>query len=200
MDRLPSPMLLRSAALPTGPGYVFEPKWDGFRAIVSTQRGHPKVRSRRGWEMSGLVPELGGLPRGCVFDGELVAFGDDGLPSFPRVCQRVLHGNAAIPVMFIAFDVLAEPGGELLHHTYSHRRARLEALGIHGAHWSTTPVTGDGAMLWQWVCDRGLEGVVAKRVGARYYPGQRRWLKVKNRDYWRYPSELEAAASGWTRT
>jgi ATP-dependent DNA ligase len=62
---------------------MFEPKWDGFRAIVSTTDGLI-VRSRRRWDMTHLVPELPGLPPGRVYDGELIAFGADGLPSFPR--------------------------------------------------------------------------------------------------------------------
>lgn len=75
-------MLLRSGRLPTSGDYAFEPKWDGFRALVS-RNGDLRVRSRRGWDMTGLVPELAGLPDGLAVDGELVAFGEDGLLSFP---------------------------------------------------------------------------------------------------------------------
>jgi ATP dependent DNA ligase-like protein len=74
-------MLARSDALPRG-DYSYEVKWDGFRAIVSTEDGL-EVRSRRGWNMSERLPELAALPAGLVLDGELVAFGDDGRPSFP---------------------------------------------------------------------------------------------------------------------
>ena len=77
--------------------------------------------------------------------------------------------------------------------TYRERRGRLEALDLAGPAWTTTPVTSDGAMLWEWVCEQGMEGVVSKRVSSRYLPGQRRWLKTKNRDYWRYPLEVGAA-------
>ena len=86
-------MLLRSGRLPTGGDYAFEPKWDGFRALVS-RNGHLRVRSRRGWDLTSLVPELIGLPDGLAVDGELVAFGDDGLPSFPRLCDRMLQASA----------------------------------------------------------------------------------------------------------
>ncbi len=75
-------MLLRSARLPVAGDYAFEPKWDGFRALVS-QNGHLRVVSRRGWDMTSLVPELADVPQGLALDGELVALGDDGLPSFP---------------------------------------------------------------------------------------------------------------------
>jgi bifunctional non-homologous end joining protein LigD len=190
--RLPAPMLLRSAPLPQRSGYVFEPKWDGFRALVSTTNGL-YVRSRRGWNMTELVPELCGLPPGRVYDGELVAFGDDGLPRFPRLCRRMLQKDRTIPVMFIAFDLIGEHDQSYLNRSYHHRRHRLEALDLAGPAWTTTPVTSDGAMLWEWVCDRGMEGVVSKRVASPYLPGQRRWLKTKNREYWRYPLEVAAA-------
>jgi hypothetical protein len=100
-------MLLRSAPLPTGGDYMFEPKWDGFRARISTVDG-VTVRSRRRWDMTHLVRELAGLPAGRVYDGEVIALGEDGLPRFPRLCQRMLAGHHEIPVMFIAFDLLAE--------------------------------------------------------------------------------------------
>src|SRR3954467_2251687 len=110
-------MLLRSARLPTSGDYAFEPKWDGFRCLVS-RNGRLRARSRRGWDMTSLVPELADLPDGIAVDGELVAFGDDGLPSFPRLCDRMLHGKRRIDVMLIVFDVLAIDGRAV------HRRNR----------------------------------------------------------------------------
>lgn len=76
-------MLLRTGPLPVGPGWLYEVKWDGFRALVSTAGGALRVRSRRGWNMTAPVPELGGLPKCLVLDGELVAFNDEGDPHFP---------------------------------------------------------------------------------------------------------------------
>ena len=81
-------MLARPDRLPRG-DYGYEVKWDGFRAIVSTERGL-EVRSRRAWEMSERLPELSALPDGLVLDGELVAYGADGRPSFPLLSLRVL--------------------------------------------------------------------------------------------------------------
>ena len=104
----------------------------------------------------------------------------------------MLHHDHSIPVMFIAFDLLAEQDQSLVDHSYRDRRRRLEALEFTGPAWTTTPVTSDGAMLWEWVCERGMEGVVSKRV-VSHPPGQRRWLKTKNREYWRYPIEVAAA-------
>jgi bifunctional non-homologous end joining protein LigD len=83
-------MLARAGELPTGEDWAFEVKWDGFRAIVSTEDGL-RVRSRRGWDMADRLPELAALPEDLVLDGELVAFDQDGLPHWPLVCQRVLQ-------------------------------------------------------------------------------------------------------------
>src|SRR5262245_40267967 len=105
----PRPMLARTGDLPRGSGYAFEVKWDGFRALVSTENGLG-VRSRRGWKMTDRVLELAKLPSGLVLDGELVAFGDDGRPSFPLVWRRMLHGYRAISVKLMIFDVLRVDG------------------------------------------------------------------------------------------
>jgi len=72
-------MLSRSGPLPNGPGWSFEVKWDGFRALVSTEDGL-RARSRRGWNMTAALPELGGLPKGLVLDAELVALNAEGDP------------------------------------------------------------------------------------------------------------------------
>src|SRR6185295_2500274 len=108
--RLPSsPMLAKPGPLPTGPGWSYEVKWDGFRALVSTVDGL-KVRSRRGWNMTEALPELRGLPEGLVLDGELVAFNKAGDPHFPLLSKRILNRDTSVPVQFMIFDVLAVEG------------------------------------------------------------------------------------------
>ena len=82
-------MLSRPGPLPSGSGWSFELKWDGFRALVSTEDGL-RVRSRRGWNMTEVLPELRGLPPGLVLDGELVAW-KRSQPYFPHICRRVLN-------------------------------------------------------------------------------------------------------------
>jgi bifunctional non-homologous end joining protein LigD len=146
--------------------------------------------------MTPLLPELAALPDGLAVDGELVAFGADGLPSFPRLCDRILHGKRRIEVMLIVFDVLAIDGRPVHRRPYWERRQLLEGLELDGDYWSTTPSHMDGEALWQRVVDPGLEGVVAKKRSGHYLPGRRGWIKAKNRDYWRYPLELEAALTG----
>jgi hypothetical protein len=80
-------MLARSGRLPTRGAWAYEVKWDGFRAIVSTE-GPVRVRSRRGWDMAPRLDFPAQLPVRGMFDGELVAFGADGKPDFPSLCER----------------------------------------------------------------------------------------------------------------
>src|SRR3954468_14778376 len=102
-------MLAKSGRLPTRAGYAYEVKWDGFRAIVSTE-GPLRVRSRRGWNMTARVDFLAGLPVCAVLDGELVALDKDGKPDFPLLCECVLHRPAPARLVFMAFDVLSVDG------------------------------------------------------------------------------------------
>ena len=186
-------MLARPGVLPLR-GCAYEVKWDGFRALVSTEEG-VDVRSRRGWPMAELVPELRGLPRGLLLDGELVAFGDDGRPSFPLLCARVLHGKRSIAVKYLIFDVLRVDGRTVMANAYADRRALLESLDLEGPAWSTPENFDDGEALFDATLGLALEGVVAKRLDEPYRPGERTWIKAKHRSYWRYGQELELARS-----
>ena len=76
---------------------------------------------------------------------------------------------------------------------YTKRRELLEQLNLNGAHWRTPEVFDDGEALWEAVCKHELEGVVAKPRRSRYVSGERGWVKIKNRDYWRYEMEREGA-------
>jgi bifunctional non-homologous end joining protein LigD len=162
-------MLARSGPLPTRGRWAFEVKWDGVRALVRTGDDY-RVRSRRGWDMTELVPELEALPDG-VYDGELVAF-DDGIPRFPDLCARLLNGDRSIRLTFMVFDLLALDGRETMRLPYLKRRELLEQLQLP----SVAVVCDrfdDGAALMDVVVERGLEGVVAKRLDSRYAPGER---------------------------
>lgn len=186
-------MLARSGPIPTRGDWAFEVKWDGFRAIASTERAPLRVRSRRGWNMTPLVPELSALPLAATLDGELVAFGADGSPDFPLLCERMLARRPGIAVTYMVFDLLSLDGDDLTHAAYSERRAQLEALDLNGVHWQTPETFEDGEALFEAVCAHELEGVVAKRRNSRYRPGERGWVKTKNRSYWRYEIERESA-------
>jgi bifunctional non-homologous end joining protein LigD len=184
-------MLCRSAPLPRGPGWAYEPKWDGFRALVSVN-GDVRVRSRRGWDMTALVPELAAIDRPVVLDGELVAFDADGKPSQPRLCRRLFASDRSIAIVFVAFDVLTVDGHAVDHEPYRERRCRLEALNLGWPHVHVTSSHADGAALWDSIVAEGLEGVVAKRLDDPYRPGERRWIKRKNPDWWRLEHERES--------
>jgi len=193
-------MLSRSGPLPLGAGWAYELKLDGFRAIVRSGDRF-QVRSRRGWNMTSHLAELAALPVDAVLDGELVAPGDDGWPDFPRLCRRMLQGDRQIQTVFVAFDLLELDGQRVTHLPLSERRSLLDSLELHGPAWQTSALFDDPEALWQVCVDHGLEGVVAKRLRSPYRPGERGWVKTKNRSYWRYPLELAAmerrlAASG----
>jgi bifunctional non-homologous end joining protein LigD len=170
-------MLARSGRLPVSGDYSYEVKWDGFRAIVSTE-GPLRVRSRRGWDMTEHVGFLAELPVRGVLDGELVALDGDGRPDFAELCQCVLARQRSTPLTFIAFDVLSVDGQPVASLPYSERRRILEGLQLQAPQWRTPEAFEDGEALWQAVCEHELEGVVAKRRTGRYVEGGRgSWIQ-----------------------
>jgi bifunctional non-homologous end joining protein LigD len=171
-------MLARSGRLPTRGDFAFEVKWDGFRAIVSTENGL-RVRSRRGWNMTERVGFLAELPVSAVLDGELVALDHSGKPDFPLICECLLMGHAAIALTFMAFDLLRVEGRDVMRLPYAERRTLLEQLDLNDRHWRTPQAFDDGDALWNAICEHELEGVVAKRRSSRYVPGERGWIKTK---------------------
>jgi bifunctional non-homologous end joining protein LigD len=184
-------MVARSGRLPRGEGWSYEVKWDGFRAIVCTHDGL-RVRSRRGRNMAALLPELAELPDGLMLDGELVAW-ENGLPSFLRLCRRMLHGERGVAVTYLVFDVLYVDGESAMVLPYAERRRLLEELELTGPAWHTPCAFDDGEALYEVVCGRELEGVVAKRLSSPYRPDGRSWVKTRNPSYWRVGEERE----GW---
>jgi len=187
--RIPEPMLARPAPLPSGPAWSFELKWDGFRAIASSEDGL-RVRSRRGWNMTSVLPELRRLPPGLVLDGELVVWkGRE--PWFPNACRRVLNHDLSVLVTYVAFDLLCIDGTDLTERTYCERRELLVSLGLDAPGWATSETFEDGEGLYASVCELGFEGVVAKKHSGRYRPGERGWVKTMNPNYWRRESEIE---------
>jgi bifunctional non-homologous end joining protein LigD len=129
-------MLARPGPIPRRGDWSFEVKWDGFRALVSTENGL-RVRSRRGWDMTEHVGFLEGLPVRAVLDGELVALDEEGKPDFTLVCERVLMRRRAIPLTLMVFDVLRVDGHDVTSQPYRERRRILEGLSLHGLYWRT---------------------------------------------------------------
>ena len=189
------PMLAKLAKLPDDDGgWAYEIKWDGVRAIAyATERG-VHLESRNLNDVTPRYPEVGGLAgalggREAVLDGEVVAFDEQGRPSFERLQGRmhlttgVEQRSRRVPVVYCAFDLLWLDGEDLMRLPYGDRRERLEALALDGPAWRTPAYsTGNGSRLLSASAAQGLEGIVCKRLGSPYEPGRRgnTWLKVKN--------------------
>src|SRR3954453_16313966 len=130
------PQLAKSAkALPKGEGWVYEPKWDGFRCIAFADDGEVHLQSRNGKPLTRYFPELEFMPGRYVLDGEIVIFDDKGGQDFDLLGQRIHPARSRIdmlaeqtPARFIAFDVLALDDEVLLELPQQERRARLEQL------------------------------------------------------------------------
>jgi bifunctional non-homologous end joining protein LigD len=173
-------MLARPGPVPTDPGWRYEPKLDGFRCLTCTHGGRLRVCSRRGWDMTALLPGLDKLPADVQLDGELIAWGDNNNPYFHRLGRRMLHGDRSIPVTFMAFDVLALDGEPTLRLPYAERHALLAEIVLDAPPSLVEVIASfeDGPALWDVIVERGMEGVVAKRARQSYRPGSRLWVKT----------------------
>ena len=178
------PQLARSKPeLPRGEHWVYEPKYDGFRAIVFVDGVQCTIQSRGGKPLSRYFPELWFPPGRYVLDGEIVIDGEDGLQDFGALQNRIHPAASRIamlseqtPAHYVAFDLLAHDDESLLDRPLAERRAALERLV--GEPVTVTPLTDDPAEAAPWLL-RG-EGVVAKDCRAPYRPGQRTGMvKVK---------------------
>jgi ATP-dependent DNA ligase len=190
------PMLAKAAdALPDGEGWLFEPKWDGFRALVFRDGDETYIQSRDLKPLDRYFPELAAplrvsLPKRCVLDGEVV-IAADGRLDFEALLLRIHPAASRVkllaarsPASYVAWDLLALDDEDLRQTPQGERRRRLEAvLGQAAPPVHLTPATTDRALAADWF-DRfegaGLDGVVAKRLDATYQPGKRAMVKVKH--------------------
>ncbi len=216
-DRLPksvSPMLAKLVEEPfDDPAWLFEPKWDGVRAIAILRARGPErsalLHSRNLHSMNRQYPEIidalyaAGLPD-AVLDGEVVAPDEAGRPSFQRLQQRInLQGvedvdeaRAKFPAFYFVFDILHYNGHDLTARPLRERREILEAVLPAGPllHLSET-FPGEGKAFYQAAQDQQLEGIVGKRAASPYEPGRRSgaWVKIKVR------RTLQAVVGGFTQ-
>jgi bifunctional non-homologous end joining protein LigD len=192
------PMLAVSGQLPAdSEDWAFEIKWDGVRAILFVEGGRVRAHSRNDLDVTVSFPELAEIGKflgmtTCIIDGEIVALGEDGRPSFSRLQQRMHVSNQreakrrslSDPITFVAFDLLYVDGHSLLDAPYDQRRHRLESLHLSGETFLTTDSFRDvsGQDILSATVANGLEGVVAKRRTSVYRPGRRSpdWTKVKS--------------------
>lgn len=189
------PMLAKVAlTLPEGEGFLFEPKWDGLRALIFRTPEGVVMQGRDGKPLNHRFPELEKalveqLPKGCILDGEIVVHGEDGLDAL-ALAKRIEVPQAVIgflarktPSAFVAFDLLAAGGRSTLALPLAERRGRLERLlGEAQAPLHLSPQTADRALAQDWLQrfqGKGLDGVIAKPANGPYQPGKRGHFKVK---------------------
>jgi ATP-dependent DNA ligase len=205
------PQLARSAKkLPTGDGWAYEPKYDGFRALVFRGPEDVFVQSRGGKPLGRYFPELDFPSGDYVLDGELVILDDDGAEVFDALQNRIHPAESRInrlagetPAHFRTFDLLAQDGESLMERPFAERRSALVELvsGFTGAveegpgGWTAgsielTPLTLDPDAAAPWL--EGGEGVIAKQLDAPYEPGKRTaMVKIKRL------RTIDAVVAGW---
>jgi ATP-dependent DNA ligase len=190
------PMLAKLATeLPAGDGWLFEPKWDGFRAIVFRDHDRFYIQSRDLKPLDRYFPELEpvlreSLPARCVVDGELVIATARGLDfealqlRLHPAASRVKKLAAEIPASFVAFDLLAEGERDLRPRPQAERRSLLErAIGQISGGVHLTPCSRERSVADEWFHrfeGAGLDGVIAKHESTTYQPGKRAMVKVKH--------------------
>jgi ATP-dependent DNA ligase len=190
------PMLAKLVdSLPTEGAFLYEPKWDGFRAIVFRGESDVFIQSRDLRPLDRYFPELHealltALPAGCVVDGEIVIATPHGLDF--DLLQLRLHPAASrvaklakeTPAEFVAFDLLGVDGRDLRGTPQRERRARLEETFANvGTPIHLTPMTREAALAADWLSrfeGAGLDGVIAKPENCIYEPGKRAMFKVKH--------------------
>ncbi|GGM43216.1 ATP-dependent DNA ligase [Microbacterium saperdae] len=201
---IPAPMLAKAAATVPDPaktpgGLLYEPKWDGFRGLISWDGESVEIGSRGAKPLTRYFPELveaipSLLPGPCLLDGEIVvATGPEGAQRLDwealsqrihPAASRVARLAAETPAMFIAFDLLAEGDDDLLSTPFEDRRERLERLladAPHPLHLTRTTRDRDAAVRWLAEFEgAGLDGVVAKPLAQPYAPGKRTLIKIKH--------------------
>jgi bifunctional non-homologous end joining protein LigD len=198
-------MLASAGELPGGPGWAYELKWDGVRAlaVIRAETGPVRLRlyARSGAEITKAYPELAGLGPAlaevgiteCVLDGEVVLLDRAGRPDFVALAERMHVRDterarklaASIPVSYLIFDILSANGTDVTRASYVERRELLESvlpIPGPGTPWGVPPRFTDGEATLEAARELALEGVVAKRLSSPYRPGIRApdWIKIKN--------------------
>jgi bifunctional non-homologous end joining protein LigD len=190
-----SPMLAETADAPfTDPDWMYEPKLDGYRVLAVIEGDRVELRSRRGLDLTPLFPSVARAlaeqaVSGMVLDGEIVAFGRDGRPSFDalqdraqlKTAREIAAAEQATPCVFYCFDLLHFAGVNLRGAPYVARRRYLAQCLLPSAHAQLVHAEADGEALYSAALATGFEGVMAKRRDSRYQPGRRSpsWRKIK---------------------
>jgi ATP-dependent DNA ligase len=189
-------LALTRKQLPVGEEWAYEPKLDGFRAIVFVDGDESYIQSRGGKALARYFPELGFAPGRWILDGELVIRDADGNLEFDALQERIHPAQSRIellskeiPVDYIVFDLLAEGDEALLEAPLAERRERLERIAAE-AGLELTQLTPDSEQAERWL--RGIEGVMAKQLDAPYLPGKRRGMAKVKRE-----RTIDCVVMGW---
>jgi ATP-dependent DNA ligase len=189
-------LALTRKQLPVGEEWAYEPKLDGFRAIVFVDGGDACIQSRGGKDLGRYFPELSFAPGRWVLDGELVIRDAEGSLEFDSLQERIHPARSRIdllskeiPAAYVVFDLLAEGDESLLDAPLRQRRERLEAIAP-GAGLELTTLTTDTAQAERWL--NSIEGVMAKDLGAPYVPGKRKGMAKVKRE-----RTIDCVAMGW---
>ena len=171
-------------AVPRGSGWLFEVKWDGYRALAHVSQGEATLTSRKGNDLTqrfaAVAKEIAKAVKtpDCVLDGEVCALDEQGRSSFSAMQQ----GKPGTPIVYFVFDVLELEGEPLFDLPLTERRERLESLlDRRNRTVRLSEVFDDGEALLEAAKKQGLEGIMAKRADSRYAVGRRTrdWLKIK---------------------
>ena len=190
------PMLALTADPFDSHEFLFEPKWDGFRCLAYLDKDSTRLKSRSGSDLTGCFPELASLHEHvagtpAILDGEIIAF-HEGRESFHLLLQRVRSrcptalpgGRPAVPVIFIAFDILYSNGRSVLAAPLEERKELLDRAAGKGKSRHlivNSYIPQAGRALFEAAVAQGREGIVAKKLHSPYLPGKRSklWLKIK---------------------
>jgi bifunctional non-homologous end joining protein LigD len=176
-------MAVAAAALPAGPQWTYEVKWDGYRTIAVKHDGRARLISRNLKDVTQQYPAIARAveavrPKSATLDGEVVALDENGRPSF----QALQHRTAGrIRLVFYAFDLLSVDEHDVFARPLVERRRELARVIRGSPVLLSEPLPGTPAQIERAVRGLGLEGVVAKRSDSAYEPGKRStaWVKVK---------------------
>ncbi|HEX8752314.1 MAG TPA: ATP-dependent DNA ligase [Solirubrobacterales bacterium] len=189
-------LALTRKQLPKGEEWAYEPKLDGFRAIVFVDGEDFYVQSRGGKALARYFPELEFAPGRWVLDGELVIRDADGNLEFDALQERIHPARSRIdllskeiPATYVVFDLLAEGDESLLERPLAERRARLESVAER-AGLELTPLIADEAQAERWL--GSIEGVMAKQLDAPYLPGKRKGMAKVKRE-----RTIDCVVMGW---
>jgi bifunctional non-homologous end joining protein LigD len=196
-----------SESIPRGKDWIAQVKWDGVRVLTYYDGDDVRLYNRKRNERTCHYPEITDIRSYCdagsvILDGEVIALGPDGKPSFHEVMRRdglrrmekVPQMQRAVPVTYMIFDVVYKDGVWLDNRPFQERMEILSAMIKPDHHVQVVSSHDDGQALFDVVKQHGMEGIVMKKLTSRYFIGEKRdvWLKIK------YYRDLIAAIGGFT--